>query len=256
MRGRMLGELVRELMEQSERGELECGAFSEAEKQVLSVISETGELRELVLTEYVNDNGQSGLAAYVLRSADGVLHCVFRGSERQGCGVSDNVDWRDNFLAPLCGSVQYEGVERLVRRFRGRQIVFSGHSKGAHNALYALAVCEGGGSACVFNGQGFARGQTDKTARERLRDRGVNYVVCGDPVGVLLHHPERRVFVKKQGTGNAHALASFSFDAQGVPTEGIRPLWTWLLEWVTQLGLPAAKKCGNVVKRIAFGEYS
>ncbi len=259
VRGRTLGEAARELTEQSERGELKCGVLSEAERQVLEVISGTAELRELVITEYVNDNGQSGLAAYVFRSADGALHCIFRGSERRGCGVSTDVDWWDNFRAPFCSSVQYAGVEALVRRFRGRRIVFSGHSKGAHNALYALAVCEGGGRAVAFNGQGFAPDQLGGEARRRLREEGVNYVVCGDVVGALMYHPERRVFVKKKKGENAHALSAFSFDAQGNAVEGIRPVWSAALEWGTRAYLfvrGGRMKCGNVVKRIASAPHS
>jgi len=259
MRGRTLGEVVRELTKQSECGKLQCGELSEEERRALSVISGTEELRNLVLIEYVNDNERSGLAACVFRSEDGGIHCVFRGSERRGCGVPTDVDWWDNFRAPFCSSVQYAGVERLVRRFRGRKIVFSGHSKGAHNALYALAVCEGGGSALVFNGQGFAPEQLDGQARARLREKGVNYVVCGDAVGAMLYHPERRVFVKKKKGEKAHALSAFSFDARGNAVQDVRPVWSAVLEWGTRAYLFVRGrhgKCGNVVKRIASAPYS
>lgn len=259
VRGRTLGELARELGEQSERGELKCGELSEEECRALSVISGTEELRNLVLIEYVNDNERSGLAACVFRSEDGEVHCVFRGSEKRGCGVSTDVDWWDNFRAPFCSSVQYAGIERLVHRFRGRKIMFSGHSKGAHNALYALSVCEGGARALVFNGQGFAPEQLDGEARRRLRERGVNYVVCGDAVGSVLYHPERRVFVKRKSGENAHALSAFSFDERGEAVEGVRPVWSAALEWGTRAYLFVRGrhgKCGNVVNRIASAPHS
>ena len=259
MRGHTLGELARALMDRSERGDAVCGVLSKDEREALAVIEGTAELREPILVEYVNDNENSGLAAYVIRSGDGCLHCVFRGSEKRGCGVPTDVDWWDNFFAPLCTSVQYAQVERLVRRFRGERIVFSGHSKGAHNALYALAVCEGGGSALVFNGQGFAPEQLGKEARMRLREHGVNYVVCADVVGALLYHPERRVFVKQKRGENAHALSAFSFDGQGAVIKGVRPVWSVALEWATRAYLAVqggGVKCGKVVKRIASAPHS
>ena len=44
--------------------------------------------------------------------------CAARSA--QGACVPTNVDWRDNFCAPLAGSVQYAAATRLCRPLQGR----------------------------------------------------------------------------------------------------------------------------------------
>lgn len=231
-KGWSLGELSRELLAQNERNELPCGKLSARELEALSVVSDTQALSRLTLIDFVNRNSSTGLVAYILQSADGGFHIVFRGSESRGCGVPTSVDWLDNFLAPLIGSIQYPEIERLARRFSSeRSVVFSGHSKGAHNALYALSAACIGARAVTFNGQGFPARLLSHAQKRRLRLRGVNYVVRGDLVGLLLRHPERRIFVRKHGSGDPHALSSLSFDRFGQPVAVRNPLWSLAFAW-------------------------
>ena len=233
--GQSLRELCRELAALDEQKALGCGELSEGERETLRMIRETPELGGLRLVEFINRNGSTGLAAYVLQAEDGSVHCIFRGSESPGCGVPTGIDWLDNFLAPFLGSVQYREIEALAGRFPEGEVVFSGHSKGAHNALYALAASPNErAEARVFNGQGFAPGQISGRQREKLAGRGINYVTRGDIVGVLLWHPERRIFVKKEGKVDAHALAAFCFDRAGEPIPAMRTLWSAAIEWGTK----------------------
>lgn len=233
-RGKILYIVCRELLSRNGRGALSCGRLSEADEKALKVICQTEMLSNLAVIDYVNRNSSTGFAAYALRAEDGSIHCIFRGSEGRGCGVPTPIDWIDNFLSPFFGSVQYDDIAAFAMRFEGKDITFSGHSKGAHNALYALSVFRGEDArAVVFNGQGFAPGQLDRGTKKKLSKGGVNYVVRGDLVGVLLQHPERRVFVRRQGRENPHALSSFAFDAQGQPKTALRPLWSLAVEWGT-----------------------
>ncbi len=230
--GRTLRSIAREILRLDGQGELACGRLGDPEKEALQVILGTEKLSGLRLVEFVNRNAGSGLAAYILQDEEGGIHVIFRGSESPGCGVPTGIDWLDNFLAPFRGSVQYGGIREIVRRLEGGKMVFSGHSKGAHNALYALAVSEGGENGAVaFNGQGFARDQLTRAQKARLLRQGVNYVTRGDIVGCLLWHPEKRVFVRKQGPDDAHALSGFTFDRRGEPVQAVRPLWSLAAEW-------------------------
>ncbi len=234
-RGCTLGKLAREMLDMDAAGKLPCGRLNEEERRTLMIVMDTPPLAGLVLADFAMDNGRTGFVAYALRMEEGAALCVFRGSERRGCGVPSNVDWADNFLAPFQGSVQYGEAAAFVRRNAGAYTLLTGHSKGAHNALYALTALEGGNAeAQVFNGQGFAPQQLTRDEKARLNERGTNYVVSGDVVGVLLYHPERRVFVRRQGEGYAHELSSFTFDAQGQPMPGWRPLWSLAVEWATR----------------------
>lgn len=233
-RGETLGGIAKDILDRNRKGRLECGALSEGERETLSVIQETKALNTLRLVDFINRNDSTGLAAYIFRSEDDGIHMIFRGSESRGCGIPNGIDWLDNFLAPFQGSVQYAEIDSLARRYPEERVTFSGHSKGAHNALYALScIANPRAQAVVFNGQGFAPGQMEKRKRRRLAGQGVNYVVRGDLVGVLLSHPERRIFVKKQGAEDPHALSSLSFDRRGQPVEAHRTLWSYAVEWGT-----------------------
>lgn len=235
MEGRTLCCTARELERMADSGEAACGGPGAEEREALRVIADTPELGGLVLKRYVNRSSGSGLAACLLESENGELHMIFRGSELRGCGAPTGVDWLDNFAAPFQGSVQYPEIYGLARGLAEGPVTFSGHSKGAHNALYALAVSRGDRArAIVFNGQGFAPGQLTGDQKNRLSSRAVNYVTQGDLVGSLLWHPEKRVFVKRRGAGSAHALSAFEFDGQGNPVPARRPLWSYALEWATR----------------------
>lgn len=243
--GQKLRDAAGELLKRSEKGSLDCGALSKENQEMLRIIMMSSVLGELRLLAYVNRNDSTGFAAYALEDAAGSIHCIFRGSERYGCGVPSAIDWIDNFLSPLYGSVQYKDVERFAARFKQAEVTFSGHSKGAHNALYALARSDGNPKrAVVFNGQGFAPGQLTHSEKARLRQDGINYVTRGDVVGVLLRHPEKRIFVQRQKGVRAHSLSGFLFDGQGQPIPARRPIWSRAVERVSSrtVRLAAARK--------------
>ncbi len=186
----------------------------------------------MVLIAREVDLTQPGFAAYAFQSPEEGKVVAMRPTESH-TSLSGIMDWTDNFMAPLVGSTQYRSVERFVNRFPDGRLMLTGHSKGAHNAMYGLAVAENGGAACVcFDGQGFARCQLTEAQRLRLRERAVNYVTQSDPVGALLYHPEERVFVQ-QSCEPAHALSCMVFDQSGYPVPARRPLWSYLVEALT-----------------------
>jgi hypothetical protein len=172
-----------------------------------------------------------GFAGCAFASADSQKVLAMRGSDPIG-SLAGLIDWPDNILAPLRGSDQYPSVERFVNRYPQGPLTLTGHSKGAHNAMYALAVAHNQAAVCVcFDGQGFARCQLTDAQRDRLRASAINYVGQNDPVGALLSHPEKRVFVQQDGP--AHALFSIVFDENGYPIPARRPLWSYALQALT-----------------------
>jgi hypothetical protein len=131
------------------------------------------------------DLTQPGFAAYAFASPEEGKVVAMRPTESH-TSLSGLMDWTDNFMAPLVGSTQYESVERFVNRFPDGRLVLTGHSKGAHNAMYGLAVAENNSATCVcFDGQGFARCQLTQPQKLRLARNAVNYVTQRDPVGAL-----------------------------------------------------------------------
>lgn len=186
----------------------------------------------MVLIAREVDLTQPGFAAYAFASPEEGKVIAMRPTESH-TSLSGLIDWSDNFMAPLVGSSQYPSVERFVDRYPEGQLMLTGHSKGAHNAMYGLAVAKNGAAACVcFDGQGFARCQLTPAQRERLRSGAVNYVTRGDLVGALLYHPEQRVFVA-QSCRPAHALACMVFGEDGYPVPARRPLWSYLVQALT-----------------------
>lgn len=218
-----------------------------AEKQtLLRSIREDPLLSGLMLEDVVDKNADTGLVAYVFRDpASGHGYVAFRGSETEKNDTGIPVDWVDNLAAPFSCSAQYADAAALAARFRRTPVTFTGHSKGGHNALFALSTLNSDDShALSFNAQGFARGQLSREQIRRLRERAQNLVVQKDPVGALLWHPERRRFVRYSGRGHAHSIAAFSFASDGQPVPGRRPLWSWLLEAASRLAVRALRPDG------------
>ena len=188
----------------------------------------------MVLIAREVDQTQPGFAAYAFTSPEEGRVVAMRPTESH-TSLSGLMDWSDNFMAPLVGSTQYPSVERFVNRFPEGRLTLTGHSKGAHNAMYGLAVADNGTATCVcFDGQGFARCQLTEPQKQRLAERAVNYVTQKDPVGLLLYHPEKRIFVE-QSCEPAHALSCMVFDENGYPIPARRPLWSYMVEGLTIL---------------------
>ncbi len=159
------------------------------------------------------ENAKTGFAACVFRDKNAHI-AIFRGSDSA-------LDWADNFAAPFFGSRQYADVSALASQYTAGPLLFAGHSKGGHNALWALAGAPNAlARAVAFNAQGFSKNQLSPAQSERLDVRGVNYVTKGDIVGRLLSHPERRVSVcscaQMQGEYSlGHGLDEMCFDERG-----------------------------------------
>lgn len=211
---------------------------TEPENALLKAIPNNRALSSLQMIDYRNRNGQTGFVGCAWAVKGGETVCVFRSSEARALGDGGFEDWTDNFLAPFSGSVQYPDVRAFIAPYKNREkLVFTGHSKGAHNALYALSVTQNLHAVCrCFDGQGFSLGQIKGDAARRLQTRAVNFVQQNDIVGALLCHPETRVFVKSVAGRNAHALDALSFDILGEAVAGRRPC----LSRVVQLASCAA----------------
>ena len=190
---------------------------------------------EAVITGYINENDGDGFAAYIIE-AGGETVIAMRGSETRSECVASNVDWVDNVCEPFVGSVQLASIKRLADRFPEGNVTFTGHSKGGHNALAALAISENPEARAVaFNGQGFGADALTATQRARLHERGVNYVVADDVVGALLMQPARRVFVRQAEGVQAHMPEAYVFDESGAPLTARRTLKSRAVEAVTRL---------------------
>lgn len=176
-----------------------------------------------VITHYINQNADDGFAAYVVECG-GEIVVAMRGSESVGECVPNNIDWADNICEPFAGSVQQKSIEKLIETLPNDvPVTFTGHSKGGHNAMLALAISSGENfRAIAFNGQGFSDDQLTDGMKKRLSEMAVNYVVASDLVGALLVHPEKRVYVKQAPNTNAHMPEAFSFDKSGRPIRDIR----------------------------------
>ena len=216
-----LGEVARALRRMDELGALQCGAYRETADETFTALEDA----PLDILAYENDNARTGFVAYAFGGARGEVVVCVRGSETRGLCAPSNIDWRDNFCAPLTGSVQTEAAVAFADRYEKGSLLLCGHSKGGNIAM--LAQCGAANPlarAVAFNAQGFACGQVSGAQKARLRAGAVNYVVESDLIGALLCHPEARFFVRKNPEANAHDPAAFAFDPQGWPVRGRRTL--------------------------------
>ena len=242
-----LREVARALRRLHALGALACGAYLEDAYGVFAAL----ETSPLYIRAYENDNAATGFVAYAF-AAPGETIVAVRGSEAKGKCAPTSVDWRDNFCAPLTGSVQYATATAFADRFGDGPLLLTGHSKGGNVALYAQSAAQTPlARAAVFNAQGFACHALTRAQKQRLRAGAVDYVVAGDIVGALLCHPERRFYVQQVPNTNAHSPDAYAFDENGFPVPARR---TWLsraAEVLSRLAL-ALETLGitNVTRRL------
>ena len=242
-----LSEAARALRRMEALGALTCGAYLKDAQALLTGL----EASKLRILAYENDNASTGFVAYAFASRGETIVAV-RGSETKGACAPTNVDWRDNFCAPLTGSVQYAAATAFADRCKDGSLLLTGHSKGGHVALDAQSAAQNPlARAAVFNAQGFACHALSKTQKQRLRAGAVNYVVAGDIVGALLCHPETRFYVRQNPGTNAHSPDAFAFDAEGFPIPARRTCLSRALEVLSRL-LLALERLGvaNITRRL------
>ena len=222
-----LREAARALERMRALGALSCGAYLERAQETLCALANA----PLRILAYENDNADTGFVAYAFEAPDGEVAVSVRGSETRGACVPTNVDWRDNFCAPMTGSVQYARAVAFVNRWGRGSLIVTGHSKGGNVALHAQSAADNPlARAAVFNAQGFSKAMLSVEQRRRMRAGAVNYVVAGDVIGALLYHPERRAFVRGRPGANAHSPDAFVFNAQGFPIPARRPALSFVVE--------------------------
>ena len=243
-----LAEVACALRRLDDLGALSCGAYLENAGRELAALEKS----PLRILAYENDNMDTGFVAYAFGEPGGGVIIAVRGSEGKGKCVPTNVDWRDNFCAPLNGSVQYAAATAFADRYAHGSLLITGHSKGGNVALYAQSTAQNPlARAAAFNGQGFARCELSGEQRRRLRTGAVNYVVAGDIVGALLYHPETRFYVKQNPGTNAHSPDAYAFDAEGWPIPARRAPLTYAVEALSRL-LMALERLGitNFTRRL------
>ncbi|HIU33957.1 MAG TPA: DUF2974 domain-containing protein [Candidatus Pullichristensenella excrementigallinarum] len=237
------------LKRMNERGTLRCGAYLGNIDAMLDAIAGYS----LDILAYENDNRDTGFVAYAFGSGDREVIAAMRGSERAGECAPTNVDWRDNFCAPLVGSVQYAEAARFLDRFPEGSLLATGHSKGGNVALWAQSRAQNPlARAAVFNAQGFAKKELTSEQIARMRRGAVNYVVAGDPVGALLYHPEIRVYIRQVPGTNPHAPNAYTFNAEGWPVRAHRTLASIGIEALSRLLVSLNESDGFVRRALQF----
>ena len=204
------------------------------EREALYKITADNMLSGLRIIDYQNADDTTGFVAYAFGAADASVVLAFRGSEMLPERLRGLIDWIDNLRAPFAGSIQYPDVEQFAAPYAHGALMLTGHSKGGHNALYGLGTSPNRRArATVFDAQGFACRQLNPTAVRAIGLRGINYVQARDPVGALLCHPERRIFVQVVGTGHPHALDAMQFDEAGQPVQSTQRIGFALIGWLS-----------------------
>ena len=212
-------------------GVLKCVELNDAARDAAGYMKDS----DCIITDYINRNAGDGFAAYVIKCGDETV-VAMRGSESRGECVPSTVDWVDNFCEPFAGPAQIGAIEELLSSLPAGPVTFTGHSKGGHNALLALAASDGEEKRAVaFNGQGFSAEALTPAMEERLMKYGVNYVVAADVIGAVLKHPERRMYVKQAPGTQAHMPEAYTFTDSGAPVRDMRAPRSLAAEAVTRL---------------------
>lgn len=196
----------------SDIADFENGGYNfDGFKEVLKQLSEDSTLGDLIITDYLNDNIQSGSSEYTgfvgmaLQNSEGQSVIILRGSEGAGESEAENAinpflskDWIDNYYLASRGSDQFAVAEEFARKNQsqnGQPTIVTGHSKGGANALYVAATLDNVEGAAL-DGPGISHLLNEEQI-ERLKNSGMtNYISEGDIVGGLLFHDEKVMFVE------------------------------------------------------------
>ena len=163
---------------------------------------------KLKLTEYVNKidlNNEEQFSAVTILMPNGMIYISYRGTDNTIVGWKEDLNMSFKELVPAQTTAK-NYLNKIAEKYKDKQIIVGGHSKGGNLAVYAAAYCEPKIQERIINvynndGPGFCDKVVNSEEYNRILNKVHTYIPKSSIIGRLLNHKEEITILESTETG-------------------------------------------------------
>lgn len=182
--------------------------LQEEDSQLFPLLANSIRFGELKLTEYVNKidlNNEEQFSAVTILMPNDTFYVSFRGTDNTIVGWKEDFNMSFKELVPAQTTAK-EYLNKIAEKYKDKQIIVGGHSKGGNLAVYAAAYCEQkiqDRIIKVYNndGPGFCDKVVNSEEYNRVLNKVHTYIPKSSIIGRLLNHKEKTTILESTQTG-------------------------------------------------------
>ena len=182
--------------------------LQEEDSQLFPLLANSIRFGKLKLTEYVNKidlNNEEQFSAVTILMPNDTFYVSFRGTDNTIVGWKEDLNMSFKELVPAQTTAK-EYLNKIAEKYKDKQIIVGGHSKGGNLAVYAAAYCEQkiqDRIIKVYNndGPGFCDKVVNSEEYNRVLNKVHTYIPKSSIIGRLLNHKEKTTILESTQTG-------------------------------------------------------
>ena len=178
------------------------------DSQLFPLLANSIRFGELKLTEYVNKidlNNEEQFSAVTILMPNDMMYVSYRGTDNTIVGWKEDFNMSFKELVPAQTTAK-KYLNEIAEKYKDKQIIIGGHSKGGNLAVYAAAYCEPKIQERIIkvynnDGPGFCDKVVNSEEYNRILNRVHTYIPKSSIIGRLLNHKEETTILESTETG-------------------------------------------------------
>jgi len=182
--------------------------LQEEDSQLFPLLANSIRFGKLKLTEYVNKidlNNEEQFSAVTILMPNGMIYISYRGTDNTIVGWKEDLNMSFKELVPAQTTAK-NYLNKIAEKYKDKQIIVGGHSKGGNLAVYAAAYCEPKIQERIIkvynnDGPGFCDKVVNSEEYNRILNKVHTYIPKSSIIGRLLNHKEEKTILESTETG-------------------------------------------------------
>ena len=182
--------------------------LQEEDSQLFPLLANSIRFGELKLVEYVNKidlNNEEQFSAVTIIMPNDTIYVSYRGTDNTIVGWKEDLNMSFKELVPAQTTAK-KYLNKIAEKYKEKQIIVGGHSKGGNLAVYASAFCEPkiqDKIIKVYNndGPGFCDKVVNSEEYNRILSKVHTYIPKSSIIGRLLNHKEETTILESTENG-------------------------------------------------------
>ena len=182
--------------------------LQEEDSQLFPLLANSIRFGELKLTEYINKidlNNEEQFSAVTILMPNDMMYVSYRGTDNTIVGWKEDLNMSFKELVPAQTTAK-NYLNKIAEKYKDKQIIVGGHSKGGNLAVYAAAYCEPKIQERIIkvynnDGPGFCDKVVNSEEYNRILNKVHTYIPKSSIIGRLLNHKEEKTILESTETG-------------------------------------------------------
>ena len=167
------------------------------DKELITKLGQSARFKNLILTDYVKNNdfkAERQFSAITIHISKKLMYLSFEGTDGTILGWKEdfNMAFMKNIAAQIAGK---EYLEKISNKYRNKNMILGGHSKGGNVAIYAAVTASDKIQNRIikvvnYDGPGFDEEFIKNIQNKEILDKVFTYIPQDSVIGRILEHEE------------------------------------------------------------------